>query len=183
MIKTQIPYLHNHTEFSNIRLLDSINKVNKLIDHAIELGSNGVAITDHEVLSAHVDAIKYFKSKEMKDEDFKLILGNEIYLIDDVEETKQLYEDGGKALFYHFILLAKNKRGHEALRILSSEAWENSFHTRGPMERVPTDKKTLSEVMKKYKGDIIASTACLGGEFPQAILNYHRSEGSQESKI
>ena len=177
-IKNQIPYLHNHTEYSNIRLLDSINKVEDLIDRAIELGSNGIAITDHEVLSAHINAIKHLK--ELKNPDFKLILGNEIYLVDSTEEVKQIYEDGGKAQFYHFLLLAKNKRGHEALRILSSQAWEDSFFTRGPMERVPTDKKFLTEIMKKYKGDIIGLTACLGGEFPQAVLGYNRSENPTE---
>ena len=71
---------------------------------------------------------------------------------------------------------------NEALRKLSSIAWEESFHTKGPMQRVPTDKRYLIEIMKEYKGDIIASTACLGGELPQAILNYHRSEGSDQSK-
>jgi len=179
--KNQLPFLHNHTEYSNIRLLDSINKVSNLMDRAYGLGSNGVAITDHEVLSAHVQAIEHLKEMEL-DREFKLILGNEIYLIDNVDAMKQLYEDGGKAMFYHFILLAKNKRGHEALRLLSSEAWINSFVTRGPMTRVPTEKAHLVEIMKKYKGDIIGSTACLGGEFPQAILNYYRSEGSLESK-
>lgn len=182
MINKQIPFLHNHTEYSNIRLLDSINKVDKLIDRAIALGSNGIAITDHEVLSAHVDAIKHFKEKELPNNEFKLILGNEIYLIDNVKETKQIYEDGGKAMFYHFILLAKNKRGHEALRILSSQAWENSFYTRGPMERVATDKAFLTKIMEKYKGDVIGMTACLGGELPQAILNYYRSEGDDSTK-
>jgi DNA polymerase-3 subunit alpha len=41
--------------YSNIRLLDSINRPKALIDKAIELGLSGIAITDHECLSAHME--------------------------------------------------------------------------------------------------------------------------------
>ena len=47
---------HSHTVFSNIRLIDSINQPEELIDKAIELGLSGIAITDHECLSAHIRA-------------------------------------------------------------------------------------------------------------------------------
>ena len=47
---------HAHTDFSNLRLLDCINPVEKLIDRAIEMGLSGIAITDHEAVSAHVRA-------------------------------------------------------------------------------------------------------------------------------
>ena len=53
--------LHNHTMYSNIRLLDCINRPKDLIDKAIELGMNGIAITDHECLSAHMEANQYAK--------------------------------------------------------------------------------------------------------------------------
>lgn len=75
--------LHNHTEYSNLRLLDCINKVEDLIQYAHDLGLNGLAITDHEALSAHIKALKYYNDKKKQDEswnNFKLILGNEIYL-------------------------------------------------------------------------------------------------------
>ena len=39
--------LHNHTDYSNETLRDCINKVNSLIDTAIDLGHDCVAITDH----------------------------------------------------------------------------------------------------------------------------------------
>ena len=45
---------HSHTIYSNIRLIDSINHPKALIKKAIELGLSGIAITDHECLSAHV---------------------------------------------------------------------------------------------------------------------------------
>lgn len=43
--------VHSHSEFSNIRLLDCINKIPQLIDRAYELGLSGIALTDHEALS------------------------------------------------------------------------------------------------------------------------------------
>lgn len=52
---------HSHTEFSNLRLLDCINKPEALIDTAIELGLTGIAITDHESLSSHMRVNKYAK--------------------------------------------------------------------------------------------------------------------------
>jgi DNA polymerase-3 subunit alpha len=75
--------LHNHTEYSNLRLLDCINKVEDIIQYAHDIGLNGLAITDHEALSAHIKALKFYNQKCKDDEswkDFKLILGNEVYL-------------------------------------------------------------------------------------------------------
>ena len=49
---------HNHTEYSNLRLLDSTNHPKDLINKAIELGLSGICITDHEALCAHVEINK-----------------------------------------------------------------------------------------------------------------------------
>ena len=51
--------LHNHTDFSNIRLRDCINKIPDLINYAIELGHEVVAITDHETLSSFIQVEEY----------------------------------------------------------------------------------------------------------------------------
>ena len=40
---------HNHTEYSNIRLIDCINRPADLIKKAIELGLSGIAIMKHSV--------------------------------------------------------------------------------------------------------------------------------------
>ena len=78
--------LHNHTDIgSNVRgFLDSTNKVDSLIKYAKEIGYQGICITDHDCISAHMDAqniIKNLREKEKdKWNDFKLILGNEIYI-------------------------------------------------------------------------------------------------------
>lgn len=164
-------HLHDHDEYSNIRLVDCIIKVKALIYRAVELGCNGVAITDHESVSGHVDAIKIVnegKKNGSIPKDFKLILGNEIYLVNSLEEVKDNYVSK-VTKFWHFILLAKDEIGHKQLRELSSLAWDNSFYT-GIMERTPTLKADLQNVVKKNPGHLIASTACLGGELAQWIL-------------
>lgn len=55
--------LHAHTHYSNLRMIDSINTEETLIDRAFELGLTGVAITDHESVSGHVKAIEYYNKK------------------------------------------------------------------------------------------------------------------------
>ena len=156
---------HNHTTYSNIRLIDAINKPEDLIDKAIELGLSGIAITDHECLSAHIDAEKHMNEIRDKYPDFKLALGNEIYLVDQRVAGQK---------YYHFILIAKDAIGHRALRELSSQAWMNSYVDRR-LERVPTTKDELTEIVQKYRGHLIATTACIGGELPSLALLYAKS--------
>lgn len=153
--------LHNHTEYSNLRLLDCINKVEDIIQYAHDIGLKGMAITDHEALSAHIKALRYYKQKKKDDEswkDFKLILGNEIYLCRD-GLSAETYEKGEK--FPHFILLAKDEIGHGQLRELSTRAWKHSFTMF--LTRTPTYYQDVEEVIKKNPGHIVASSACVGG--------------------
>ncbi|MBR4983825.1 MAG: PHP domain-containing protein [Lachnospiraceae bacterium] len=158
---------HSHTDKgSNIRILDCINKPKDLINKAIELGLAGIAITDHEALTAHVQVNKIMNELHETNPDFTIALGNEIYLIDKRENGQK---------YYHFILIAKDEIGHKALRELSSTAWLNSYFDRG-MERVPLLKEELSEIYSNYKGHLIATTACMGGELGSSILKLEEAE-------
>lgn len=175
--------IHCHTDRSNFRLRDCINKVETLIDYAVELGLAGLSITDHETLAAHVEAIRYVKKQKQEGkipQDFKLGLGNEIYLVDrDVAQRAR--ENNEPMKFYHFLLVAKNKNGYQGLKELSSLAWENSYFFRG-LERVPTYKDDFERILSKYKGDIIASTACVGSEFAQTVLKYVRNNDMEAKR-
>ena len=151
---------HSHTMYSNIRLIDSINKPKDLIDRAIENGLSGIAITDHEALCCHIEVNSYAQELVEKYPDFKVALGNEIYLTDDREPGQK---------YYHFILIAKDAIGHKQLRILSSLAWNNSYVDRR-LERVPTLKSDLEEIILREPGHLIATTACLGGELSSLTL-------------
>lgn len=151
---------HSHTMYSNIRLLDCINRPTNLIDRALDIGLGGIAITDHECLSCHVEVNKYAQELAKEHPDFKVALGNEIYLVDN-------RENGIK--YFHFILIAKDAEGHRQLRELSSLAWLNSYWDRG-MERVPTLKSDLERIIKKNPGHLIATSACIGGELSGTTL-------------
>lgn len=140
--------------YSNIRLLDCINRPDKLIEKAYEMGMSGIAITDHECLSAHMEVNQFMKKFRQEHPDFTVALGNEIYLT---------FDRGTNQKYWHFILIAKDEIGHKGLRELSTIAWKNSYIDRR-MERVPTLKDELAEVMLKYRGHIIATSACMGGE-------------------
>lgn len=151
--------VHNHTHFSNLRMLDAIITEEELIDNAFKLGLPAVAITDHEALSGHVRALNYYnKNYEDHKEEFKLILGNEIYLTRSGLNAKT-HQDGEK--FYHLLLLAKDNEGHRQLRELSTRAWSRSYMRN--LTRVPTYIEDLVEVVGENPGHLIATTACLGG--------------------
>lgn len=160
--------IHNHTDVgSNLRLRDSTNKIMDLIDYAHELGHKGICITDHESITAHLNALEYYESKRDKEDwkDFKLGLGNEIYLC---RETI-IAENAKDNIYPHFILIALDAEGHKGIRELSTKAWtKNSFMY--VMYRVPTYYSDLEEILEKYKGHIIGSSACLGGALPRMIL-------------
>ena len=150
---------HNHTEFSNFRLLDATNKLEDLVKRGIEIGLKGLAITDHETIASSIRVCKL----QEKYPDFKIAIGNEIYLTDTRDRGQK---------YYHFILIAKDAEGHRQLRELSSIAWLNGYMDKGLM-RVPTLKSDLEKVVRKNPGHLIATTACIGGELSQNILKIH----------
>lgn len=166
---------HSHSEYSNIRLIDSINKIPDMILTAHKLGMAGLALTDHECLSGHVKWL--LAEKELKEQgkipnNFKCACGNEIYLVDDRNNIEK---------YWHYILIAKNSDGHRALRELSSKAWYNSFSSRG-MTRVPTEKKELVEIVKKYPNSLIATSACLGNYLDDRVLKLIKAESQNNQE-
>lgn len=172
--------LHNHTSSSNERLIDSINKPELLIQHAFDIGLKGIAITDHETLNSHVKCLNYLNKMREKDEawkNFKVILGNEIYLCRNGLSNDNF--ESGKDNFYHFILLAKDEEGHHQLRKLSTRAYEHSW-MRNKMRRVPTYYSDIEEIIGENPGHIVASTACIGGYLGKKLLKFSTYENNQE---
>ena len=159
--------IHNHSYYSNIRLLDALPSPESIIDKALELNLAMVGISEHESLSSHIRINKYAQQLKERYPDFKIALGNEIYLTEN--------RDSGQN-YYHFLLVAKDSLGHKMLRELSSIAWINSYYDRR-MQRVPTLYEELAEVIHKYgKGHLIASSACIGSRVGQQLLAMRRAE-------
>ena len=164
--------IHNHSDFSSAKFPDSICKVKDLIDYAHQLGLVGVAITDHDCVASYVRAQKYLKQKRKANpddktwQDFKLVLGNEIYLCrNGMDKTNYVK---GEDRYFHFILLAKDEEGNRQIRELSTRAWHRSymyFH-----RRVPTYYSDLDEIVATNPGHLIATSACLGSWIDTQIV-------------
>ena len=161
--------MHNHTEYSNETLRDCINTVQGLIDLAIELGHECVAITDHETISSYIKAEKYYKKIKEKNPNFKLIRGNEIYLTRNGLTAKNY--DKNKDRYFHFILLARDLEGYKQICQLSTRAWERSYMSRRQRRR-PTYYQDLKDIVKPNQGHLIASSACLGSQLDKFLLRY-----------
>lgn len=164
--------LHNHTDFSNLRLRDCIIKTEDLIDTALSLGHSVLAITDHEAVSNAIKAQKYYYKKKKDNPDFKLILGNEIYLCRNGLTGQNYNKETDR--YYHFVLLAKDAEGHKQIREISTRAWMRSYMARG-MRRVPTYYQDLYDIIGKNPGHVIGSTACLGGALGTQLLKFRKT--------
>ena len=162
--------LHNHTDYSNLYLRDSINTIEGLINTAIALGHKVIAITEHETVSNAIKIEKYYNKIKEKHPDFKVIRGNEIYLCRDGLTKDNFIK--GQDKFYHFILLALDAIGHEQIRELSTRAWMRSWKT-GKMARRPTYYQDLIDIIGANPGHVVSSTACLGGFLDNKLLQYN----------
>ncbi len=152
-------HLHVHTQYS---ILDGAANIELLIKKAKESGMNSLAITDHGNMYG---VLKFFN--EAKRQGIKPIIGCEIYIA--VESRLKKEKTKGKH-YHHLILLAKNKTGYHNLAKLSSLGYLEGFYYRPRIDK---------EILKQYSEGLIVSSACLGGELPQTIMN-NGEEKAQE---
>ena len=171
--------LHNHTHFSNQTLRDCINTVESLMDLAVNLGHECVALTDHETISGYIKAEKYYKKIKEKNPNFKLIRGNEIYLTRNGLTAKNY--DSSRDRYFHFILLAKDIEGYKQICELSTRAWQRSYMSRRQRRR-PTYYQDLKDIVKPNQGHLIASSACLGSQLDKFLLQYMDTEDEEYYK-
>ena len=172
--------LHNHTDFSNFRLRDSINTVESLINYAVELGHEVVAITEHDTIASAVRAEKYYNKIKKDNPNFKVILGNEIYLVRNGLTNDNFNKDIDR--YFHFILLAKDEIGHRQIREISTRAWMRSWMARR-MRRVPTYYQDLIDIIGSNPGHVIGSTACLGGCLPVQLMRLRDTGAPSMDKL
>jgi len=172
--------LHGHTDFSNFRLRDSINTVESLIDYAIELGHEVVAITEHDTIASAVRAEKYYNKIKKDNPNFRVLFGNEIYLVRNGLTNDNFNKDFDR--YYHFILLAKDEIGHQQIREISTRAWMRSWTARR-MRRVPTYYQDLIDIIGSNPGHVIGSTACLGGCLPVQLMRNRDTGAPSIDKI
>jgi len=144
--------LHIHSDYS---LLDGASQLPELVERAVELGMPAIALTDHGVMYGAIELIKVCRSRKIKP-----IIGNEMYVINGDIEKKGRYRK------YHQVVLAKNIQGYKNLVKLTTISHLKGFQGKGIFARPCINK----ELLKQYHEGLIVTSACLGGEVPQAIL-------------
>ncbi|MDD6869915.1 DNA polymerase III subunit alpha [Allisonella histaminiformans] len=143
-------HLHTHTEYS---LFDGISRIPDLVAHVKEMGQTAIAITDHGSMYGAV-----YLYNECKKQGIKPIIGCEIY----ITQNSRFQVPPGREKLYHLILLAENNEGYHNLVKICSRAWTEGFHNKPRADH---------DLLRKYHKGLIALSACVGGELPQAILS------------
>ena len=155
-------HLHLHTEYS---LLDGAIRIKDLTARLKELCMDSCAITDHGVMYGTVNFYR-----EMKKAGIHAIIGCECYVAPRGRSQKEGVVDREP---YHLILLAMDQEGLINLNRLVSAGFSEGFYYRPRIDR---------ELLEKYSAGLIALSACLAGEIPQALLE-DRFEDARQTAI
>lgn len=155
-------HLHTHNHYS---LLDGFMSQDAMLERAREIDLVAVAETNHGKMYGSYSFYKKAMAKTDKKgnalKPVKPIIGVEAYV---APSDAFIYRKGGRGKrYYHFILLAKNYEGYQEL----------TRSTRVSEKRTYRGKPILIDAdLEKYfgNGNIIATSACLGGEIQQYLL-------------
>ncbi len=145
-------HLHVHTEYS---LLDGACRLDRLLDRAHELKFPALAITDHGVMYGAIDFYQQARAKGIQP-----IIGCEVYVAPGSRLEKKT-SSGGRDVYHHLVLLAKDERGYKNLVKLVTAA-----HLEGYYYKPRIDK----EILAAHKDGLIALSGCLASEVPEWIL-------------
>src|ERR1051326_1117312 len=151
MPHAEFVHLHLHTEYS---LLDGACRLDRLMDKARELKFPALAITDHGVLFGAIDFYKTAADKGVKP-----IVGCEVYVAPGSRFEKKT-ASGGRDVYHHLVLLAKDETGYKNLIRLATAA-----HLEGYYYKPRIDK----ELLAAHKQGLIALSGCLASEIPESI--------------
>jgi DNA polymerase-3 subunit alpha len=151
MAHAEFVHLHLHTEYS---LLDGACRLDRLMDKARELAFPALAITDHGVLYGAIDFYQAAGEKGIK-----AIIGCEVYVAPGSRFEKKT-RTGGRDVYHHLVLLAKDEAGYKNLIKLSTAA-----HLEGYYYKPRVDK----ELLAAHKEGLIAFSGCLASEIPELI--------------
>ena len=172
-------HLHVHSHYS---LLDGMSKVPEIVNKCIASGMNAVALTDHGNMYGIKELLDYCKginksrksaASNSENEEyipFTPIVGCEVYCArrerHSRSDDKAINGEGKTYTIdrsgWHLILLAKNLVGyHNLCRLVSAGYMADAYYHTPRIDR---------ELLEKWHEGIICSSACLGGELPQKIL-------------
>jgi DNA polymerase III subunit alpha len=152
--------LHAHSTWS---LLDGVGSAEAGAQRAADLGHPFKVMTEHAVLSGvvhHMDACRevgiqalvgleaYYRRQRVSNVQIEAMRRNG-------EDVERFFE------YFHMVLIAKDVRGWRSLKLLSSQSFRDGFY------RKPTID---DELLDRWHEGLIASTSCVSGYIPRAIL-------------
>lgn len=177
---------------------DGMGMPHEHIDFVIENGMDAMALTEHGHMNSYTHALFHTQKLNADGVKFKYIPGCEFYVHPDLKEwarqktereekkkeekkakrAKKERDDQGLTVededaskrerFYdpikrrhHLVVLAKNTKGLRALFKLISSGYRDGFY------RFP---RVDYAQLKEYKGDLVASTACIAGPLSYEIF-------------
>jgi len=146
-------HLHLHTEYS---LLDGACRLDRLVDKAHELKFPALAITDHGAMHGVID---FYKAA--REQGIKPIIGCEVYVAPG-SRLERKTSGGGRDVYHHLLLLAKDFAGYQNLIRLTTEA-----HLTGYYYKPRIDK----ELLAAHRDGLIAFSGCLASEIPDLIMH------------
>ncbi len=147
-------HLHLHTEYS---LLDGACRLDKLVEKAHELKFPALAITDHGAMHGVVDFYKAAREKGIKP-----IIGCEVYVAPGSRHEKKTGNaGGGRDVYHHLGLLAKDETGYKNLVKLVTAAHLDGYYYKPRIDK---------ELLTQHKEGLIALSGCLASEVPDWIM-------------
>ncbi|HUB07599.1 MAG TPA: DNA polymerase III subunit alpha [Myxococcales bacterium] len=141
-------HLHLHTLYS---LLDGAIRLKDLTTTVKAKGMDCVAVTDHGNMFGAADFYLQAKAAGVKP-----IFGSEVYVA-----GPKGRKDRTERSSNHLVLVAENQEGFSNLRYLASMAYLEGHYYNPRIDK---------ELLKGRTQGLFASTACLGGEVPNACL-------------
>ncbi len=166
MSNNDFVHLHLHSEFS---LLDGACRFDPLTKRIKELGMPAVALTDHGNLFG---AVNFYKA--CKETGVKPILGCEVYVAP--RGRRDRGEKGERTSANHLLLLAQDYEGYLNICKLSSIGYLEGYYYKPRVDH---------EVLAAHSRGVIATSSCLKGEIPEAIVRdeEHRADRLVDSYI
>jgi DNA polymerase-3 subunit alpha len=152
MSHADFAHLHLHTEYS---LLDGACRLDRLMEKAHELKLPALAITDHGVMYGAIDFYKAARDKGIKP-----IIGCEMYVAPGSRLDKKT-TNGGRDVYNHLVLLARDETGYKNLVKLSTAAHLDGYYYKPRIDK---------ELLAAHKEGLIALSGCLASEIPELIL-------------
>ena len=147
---SKFTHLHVHSEYS---LLDGFSRIPDLVSAAREQGADALALTDHGVMFGAVDFYR-----ECEKQGITPIIGSEVY----VSPGDMTDRNPAQKRAAHLILLAENNEGYKNLMKIVSAGYVDGFYYKPRVDHA---------LLRKYSDGLIALSACLAGEIPQAVIS------------